>query len=164
MHAYTCLEALRSQVDTSAALGGGARLPPRERGGDLPPPSPSFRGSRASPSPPPPTPGRGTPKRVLATLNDSGSERRPPAGKGKAEPGRRGQRRGDLAGDSAKQGGARRGGRRGRGAAAPEVPASAEEAQRALSGRAGGKASRSSARRGLAGAPAVAAPRPQACP
>lgn len=79
-------------------------------------------------------------KRALATLNDSGSERRPLTGKGKAEPGRRGWRRGDLAPGSARQEGARRGGRRGRGAAAPEVPAPWEEAQLAPSGRAGGKA------------------------
>lgn len=150
MHTYTCLAALKSQVDTSRTVGGGARLPPRERVGDLlhpPPPS----GAAECPLPLP-TPPRGTRKRALVTLNDSGSERRPLTGKGKAEPGRRGKRLGDLARGSAKQGGARRGGRRGRGAAAPEVPAPPEEAQRAPSGRAGGKAPRSSARQGLAGA------------
>lgn len=151
---YTCLAALKSQVDTYREgpweAGPDSRLGSERETSSILPLHPGL----------PSSPHR-TRKRALATLNDSGSEKRPLTGKGKAEPGRRGWRRGDLARGSARQEGARRGGRRGRGAAAPEVPAPREEAQRAPSGGAGGKAPRSYAWRERA---AAAAPRPQACP
>lgn len=84
--------ALKNRVDTyrGGRGGGGAQFPPQEcAGGLMHPPTPSGDSE----------PPRESQKRAIATLNDSGSERRPPdwereSGTGAA----RGPRRRDLAG------------------------------------------------------------------